>query len=198
MQLSAIQSAIGQLGFDGWLLYDFRGLNVLARRVIALPPDALLSRRWFYFIPARGEPVARSVKQDPYDLVILDVGLSGIDGFEVLRRVRSQGSTVPVCVVPALATTAHGNNPAARSRVTDRDSSGPRRQSSSSTGTRRTWSGRSPITFAARSIDQCRSCDTYKTVRGRSSWRSRSRATVKAVKLASEPPLVRIPPASGW
>src|SRR5215467_15011232 len=56
MQLSAIQSAIGQLGFDGWLLYDFRGLNVLARRVLGLASDAMLSRRWFYYVPAQGEP----------------------------------------------------------------------------------------------------------------------------------------------
>ncbi len=55
-QLSAIQSAIGQLGCDGWLLYDFRGLNVLARRVLGMSADAMLSRRWFYFIPAEGEP----------------------------------------------------------------------------------------------------------------------------------------------
>src|SRR5262249_21891887 len=51
-----IQSALRQLGFDGWLLYDFRGLNVLARRVVGLSDQAMLSRRWFYFIPAHGEP----------------------------------------------------------------------------------------------------------------------------------------------
>ena len=54
--LSAVQSAIQQLGFDGWLLYDFRSLNVLARRVVGLGNEAMLSRRWFYFIPAQGEP----------------------------------------------------------------------------------------------------------------------------------------------
>jgi Xaa-Pro dipeptidase len=53
--LTAVQAAIGQLGFDGWLLYDFRGLNVLAQRIVGLA-DSHLSRRWFYFIPARGEP----------------------------------------------------------------------------------------------------------------------------------------------
>jgi Xaa-Pro aminopeptidase len=53
--LSSVQAALQQLGFDGWLLYDFRGLNVLARRVIGLSDEAMLSRRWFYFIPARGE-----------------------------------------------------------------------------------------------------------------------------------------------
>jgi Xaa-Pro aminopeptidase len=54
--LTAVQKAIAGLGFDGWLLYDFRGLNVLARRIIGLSNDAMLSRRWFYFIPAKGEP----------------------------------------------------------------------------------------------------------------------------------------------
>ncbi len=54
--LAAVQAALGQLGFDGWLLYDFRGSNVLARRVVNFPADTFLSRRWFYFIPTKGEP----------------------------------------------------------------------------------------------------------------------------------------------
>src|ERR1700720_578894 len=54
--LSAVQAALREFGFDGWLLYDFRGLNVLARRVLGMPSTAMLSRRWFYFIPAQGEP----------------------------------------------------------------------------------------------------------------------------------------------
>src|SRR5881628_1220033 len=54
--LPAVQVALQEMGLDGWLLYDFRGLNVLARRVIDLPADAMLSRRWFYWIPAQGEP----------------------------------------------------------------------------------------------------------------------------------------------
>ena len=54
--LASVQAALRDLGLDGWLLYDFRGINVLARRVLALPADAILSRRWFYFIPDKGEP----------------------------------------------------------------------------------------------------------------------------------------------
>jgi len=54
--LSAVQAALREEGLDGWLLYDFRGLNVLARRVLRFPADAHASRRWFYFIPAHGEP----------------------------------------------------------------------------------------------------------------------------------------------
>jgi Xaa-Pro aminopeptidase len=54
--LPAVQTAIREQRFDGWLLYDFRGLNILARRILGLGDEAMLSRRWFYFIPAQGEP----------------------------------------------------------------------------------------------------------------------------------------------
>src|SRR5260221_6763910 len=54
--LASVQTAIQQTGLDGWLLYDFRGLNVLARRVLGFDPNQMLSRRWFYLIPAHGEP----------------------------------------------------------------------------------------------------------------------------------------------
>lgn len=53
--LAKVQSALRDEGLDGWLLYDFRGLNVLARRVLSVSPDAHMTRRWFYFIPASGE-----------------------------------------------------------------------------------------------------------------------------------------------
>src|SRR5271167_218938 len=66
--LPAVQAAITQLGFDGWLLYDFRGLNVLARRVIGLSPDNMLSRRWFYYVPAKGEPRKLVHKIEPHSL----------------------------------------------------------------------------------------------------------------------------------
>jgi Xaa-Pro aminopeptidase len=54
--LASVQAAVREVGCDGWLLYDFRGLNVLARRVIGLSEQQMLSRRWFYYVPAQGEP----------------------------------------------------------------------------------------------------------------------------------------------
>lgn len=53
--LNAVQAAIREAGFDGWLLYDFRGQNILAQRVVGLA-EKKLSRRWFYYVPANGEP----------------------------------------------------------------------------------------------------------------------------------------------
>ncbi len=56
LDIAAIQAALREERLDGWLLYDFRGLNVLARRVLRFPADAHATRRWFYYIPADGPP----------------------------------------------------------------------------------------------------------------------------------------------
>src|SRR5687767_2271595 len=54
--LAKIQSALRTFGLDGWLIYDFRGSNLLGRRIVGFPDDQMGSRRWFYFVPASGEP----------------------------------------------------------------------------------------------------------------------------------------------
>lgn len=54
--LIRMQSAIRDFGFEGWLLYDFRESNILARRVLQLPDSMHTSRRFACFIPAEGEP----------------------------------------------------------------------------------------------------------------------------------------------
>ena len=54
--LAAVQTALSDFHFDGWLLCDFRGSNVLARRILDLAEKPLMSRRFFYFVPVRGEP----------------------------------------------------------------------------------------------------------------------------------------------
>jgi Xaa-Pro dipeptidase len=50
------QSALRQQSLHAWLLYDFRGQNPLARRIVQFPADGHATRRWFYLIPAHGEP----------------------------------------------------------------------------------------------------------------------------------------------
>jgi Xaa-Pro aminopeptidase len=49
------QSELQRLELDGWLIYDFRGLNRIARRFLQVGPG-MLTRRVFLFVPARGEP----------------------------------------------------------------------------------------------------------------------------------------------
>jgi Xaa-Pro dipeptidase len=55
-QLDKIQKALRDFGFDGWLFYDFHGANVLARRILDFEPSSLVTRRFYYMVPARGEP----------------------------------------------------------------------------------------------------------------------------------------------
>jgi Xaa-Pro aminopeptidase len=66
--VSAIQAALQRFGLDGWLLYDFRGLNVLARRVLGMGESAMMTRRWFYFIPSHGEPRKLVHRIEPHAL----------------------------------------------------------------------------------------------------------------------------------
>ena len=58
MDITAIQKALAEEKIDGWLLYDFRGSNPIARSVIGFDDHQIATRRWFYLIPAKGEPVA--------------------------------------------------------------------------------------------------------------------------------------------
>jgi two-component system, OmpR family, response regulator len=62
---------------------------------------ALKSQGWAVDWLLRGEPVASAVQRDPPDLMILDIGLSGMDGFETLRRLRDQGAELPVIMLTA-------------------------------------------------------------------------------------------------
>jgi len=57
MDLAGIQAMLKSLDLDAWLLYDFHGINPIARRVIGLGPDRFATRRWFGLVPASGEPV---------------------------------------------------------------------------------------------------------------------------------------------
>ncbi|WP_395703002.1 response regulator [Aquabacterium sp.] len=62
---------------------------------------AMRAQGWRADVSARGEPVPASLRQDAYDVLVLDIGLPGIDGLETLRRVREQGSFLPVLMLTA-------------------------------------------------------------------------------------------------
>ena len=56
MNLEAIQAGIREAGFDGWLFYDHHHRDPIAAGILGLDPKAHITRRWYYFIPAQGEP----------------------------------------------------------------------------------------------------------------------------------------------
>jgi Xaa-Pro dipeptidase len=56
MNLEAIQSALREHGLDAWLFYDHHHRDPIAYRVLGLREDMMVTRRWFYCLPAQGEP----------------------------------------------------------------------------------------------------------------------------------------------
>jgi Xaa-Pro aminopeptidase len=56
MKLDAIQSALREAGVDGWLFYDHHHRDPIAARILGLDEKAHITRRWYYFVPATGEP----------------------------------------------------------------------------------------------------------------------------------------------
>jgi Xaa-Pro aminopeptidase len=58
LDIKDVQAALKADGVDGWLLYDFRGINPIAADVTAVSRQTghLATRRWYYLIPATGEP----------------------------------------------------------------------------------------------------------------------------------------------
>jgi Xaa-Pro aminopeptidase len=56
MDLSAIQAALREHKMDAWLFCDHHHRDPIAYRVLGLPEGLMVTRRWFYVIPAEGEP----------------------------------------------------------------------------------------------------------------------------------------------
>jgi Xaa-Pro aminopeptidase len=56
MNLEAIQTAITEAGFDGWLFYDHHHRDPIGGRILGLDEKAHITRRWYYYVPAQGEP----------------------------------------------------------------------------------------------------------------------------------------------
>ena len=53
---AALRDLLGKVGADGWLLYDFRGINPTATRVLGI--HGMGTRRFFVLLPRTGKPVA--------------------------------------------------------------------------------------------------------------------------------------------
>jgi Xaa-Pro aminopeptidase len=56
MQLDKIQQEIRNQKLDGWLFFDHHMRDPLAYRILGITPPRTPTRRWYYLIPAEGEP----------------------------------------------------------------------------------------------------------------------------------------------
>lgn len=56
MKLAEIQAALRSRNIGAWLFYDHHRRDAIAYRVLGLPETLFVTRRWFYLLPAEGEP----------------------------------------------------------------------------------------------------------------------------------------------
>ena len=56
MNLAEIQRALRDQQLDGWLFYDHHNRDPLGLRILGMPLDGHVTRRWYYLVPAEGEP----------------------------------------------------------------------------------------------------------------------------------------------
>lgn len=58
MNLTEIQQELKTQHLDGWLFFDHHERDPLAYRVLGFRPPRHVTRRWYYFVPSKGEPRA--------------------------------------------------------------------------------------------------------------------------------------------
>ena len=56
LDMGDLRSALADIGADGWLLYDFHGVNPVTPRVLGL--SGMATRRLFVLLPREGDPIA--------------------------------------------------------------------------------------------------------------------------------------------
>jgi Xaa-Pro dipeptidase len=67
-KLREVQASLMEQEIDGWLLYDYRRSNSLAYTFLEIPSDIMVTRRFFYWIPQKGDPVKIVPLIEPYTL----------------------------------------------------------------------------------------------------------------------------------
>ena len=109
MNLTAIQQELRKEKLDGWLFFDHHQRDPLAYRVLGFQPESHVTRRWYYWIPASGEPRGlvhriESARLDdlPGDKIRYSSWSEQVGGLRTIlggaRRVAMQYS--PMCAIP--------------------------------------------------------------------------------------------------
>jgi Xaa-Pro dipeptidase len=115
--ISGIQELLKTEKIDGWLLYNFRGSNVFATRILALPSHIMCTRRYFYYIPKKGSPRKLVHRIEEWNLDTLPgdktVYLSWKSLNDGLKKTLKGAKTVameysPRCAIPYVSTVDAG------------------------------------------------------------------------------------------
>jgi Xaa-Pro aminopeptidase len=112
MNLTQIQESLRAASIDGWLFFDHHRRDPLAYRILGLPDGVMVSRRWYYFIPAQGEPrkLVHNIESATLDAIpgLKETYSSWTDQQQKLAEILSGVGTVamqysPRCAVPYVA-----------------------------------------------------------------------------------------------
>lgn len=109
MRLEEIQERLREARLDGWLFFDHHRRDPLAYRVLGLAGERVATRRWYYLIPAKGEPAglvhrieSHALDSLPGEKIAYSSWSEQSGGLEKMlkgcRRVAMQYS--PQCAVP--------------------------------------------------------------------------------------------------
>jgi len=112
MNVAAIQEQLLRQRLDGWLFFDHHQRDPLAYRVLGFAPERHVTRRWYYLIPAQGEPagLVHRIERGMLDAlpgprIAYSSWTEQVDGLRKLlagcRRVAMQYS--PQCAIPYVA-----------------------------------------------------------------------------------------------
>ena len=67
-KIEEIQAELRDRDIPAWLFYDHHHRDAISYRILGLPESLMVSRRWFYLIPASGEPVKLVHRIEPHHL----------------------------------------------------------------------------------------------------------------------------------
>src|SRR6185436_7984732 len=112
MDLQRIQQEIQKQQLDGWLFFDHHMRDPLAYRVLGITPPRTPTRRWYYMIPAEGEPLGIEHRIErgmlgelPGERIAYSSWSEQVDGLKHLvngkQRIAMQYS--PNCAIPYVA-----------------------------------------------------------------------------------------------
>lgn len=117
MFIEEIQKKLKEFGFDGWLFYDFHGRDPIAYRVLKLDSRKLATRRWYYLIPANGEPkkLVHNIEKEKLDSLPGEkfIYLKWQERIELLKRILERTKKIamqysPMNSIPYISTVDAG------------------------------------------------------------------------------------------
>jgi Xaa-Pro dipeptidase len=84
--IESIQTGLKESKLDGWLFFDHHHRDPIAGHILGLSGEAMITRRWFYFIPSRGEPRKLVHRVEPATLDGLPGKKTVYSGWEEMHK----------------------------------------------------------------------------------------------------------------